>query len=231
MSEVDAFGKALFETILANKLSASRVDRVKTHATRCFHESSLAIKMMVKCHKKCPKSSKISSLYLFDAVVRHAADIVRKQGQSFDAHGAKAPKSCSLQEGTTEALVAGASAFLSTAPQAAEEICLDTLASVAEEQQVSTASLYSSFSPPLRYAFPPEYLLGISSPVRMAADSSCTALFWLCALGLHSIAVHMSSRNYAIESRLRPTFTPHRCVFVSSVGSLFLRLLLCSADS
>ena len=93
--------------------------------------------MIVKCHKKSSRSTKISSLYLFDAIARHAGDIVRKQGQGFDARNSRAPKASSHADGTVEALIAGAKAFLSTAQLAAEELCVDTMSSVGEEQQVS----------------------------------------------------------------------------------------------
>lgn len=100
----------------------------------------MLVKMIVKCHKKASKSTKVSSLYLFDAVARHARDVVRKKGQGFDPSGARAPKNDStIEPGTTEALVAGAKAFLSTAQLAAQELCIDTMATVSQEQKVRSS--------------------------------------------------------------------------------------------
>ncbi|KAN0063710.1 hypothetical protein ACQY0O_003760 [Thecaphora frezii] len=134
MAELEDFLKTLQETVAVNKLSTSRVDRIKTGAATCFHDPSAATSIL-KLHLRSSSSTKVSSLYLFDAIARHAKDVVKKQGAGQDAGDARAPPGSDAIDGTTEALVAGAEHFLSWASRVASEIALDTMRSVGREQQ------------------------------------------------------------------------------------------------
>lgn len=75
-------------------------------------------------------------MYLFDAVCRHAADIVRKRGSGFDYEGAEPPSSSKAERGTKKALVESAASFLRLANEILEEMVVTTMQAVKEEQKV-----------------------------------------------------------------------------------------------
>ena len=80
MSSVEAFSSLLYELIAMNKLSGSRVARVTESATHALHDPDGLSKVMLKAHMRAPPQNKLVSLYLFDAIARHAQDIARRNG-------------------------------------------------------------------------------------------------------------------------------------------------------
>ena len=102
-------------------------------------------KAILRQHTRASSSTKVSSLYLFDAIARHAKDIVKKNGVGFDANDARAPAGSDAIDGTVEALISGASNFLAAASEVASELALDTVKSVSREQQVSVGTHPSFF--------------------------------------------------------------------------------------
>lgn len=103
-------------------------------------------KAILRQHTRASSSTKVSSLYLFDAIARHAKDIVKKNGVGFDANDARAPAGSDAIDGTVEALISGASNFLAAASEVASELALDTVKGVSREQQVSIGTHPSFFS-------------------------------------------------------------------------------------
>jgi len=101
------------------------------------------IAILLKEHSKCLSTSKLSSLYMFDAILRHAQDAVRKDGQNFDLKDAQPPKDSQsgAQAGTKEALLESAAAFLSKAGNEAEGYVVDTIKKAPAEQRVSDFEL------------------------------------------------------------------------------------------
>jgi hypothetical protein len=87
-------------------------------------------------HRKASGRSKLPSLYLFDAVCRHASDIVRKRGSGYDYKEAEAPSNSEAERGTKKALVDSAASFLKAANEVLEEMVLITIQAVREDQKV-----------------------------------------------------------------------------------------------
>ncbi|KAK0535395.1 hypothetical protein OC835_002379 [Tilletia horrida] len=134
---VEAVTAALSEAIKSNKLSSSRVERIKTLSLATLHDPAFA-SALLRVHLKAPASHKLTSFYIFDAVARQARDIVRKNGAGFDASGSQPPaddgtadgSGAQPQPGTAEALVAGAKTFLSVLDGVAEEVTESTFRDV-----------------------------------------------------------------------------------------------------
>lgn len=87
-------------------------------------------------HRKALPRTRLSSLYLFDAACRYAADIVRKKGSGYDHGDVKPPADSQAKPGSWQALTESASVFLQSASEIVEEIVLNTMEAVREEQQV-----------------------------------------------------------------------------------------------
>ncbi|CAD6897649.1 unnamed protein product [Tilletia caries] len=139
---VEAVTTALNEAIKSNKLSSSRVDRIKTLSLATLHDPSFA-STILRVHLKAPSSHKLTSFYIFDAVARQARDVVRKNGAGFDVSGAQPPEDDGTgeasderpQPGTPAALVSGAKAFLSFLDGVAEEVTESTFRAVQPEHR------------------------------------------------------------------------------------------------
>lgn len=94
---------------------------------------------MIKVHRKASARTKLSSLYVFDAICRYAAQIVRKSASGFDHRRAEAPHGSRSERGSKEALTDSASSFLRSASDVLMEIATSTMATVREDQQVNAA--------------------------------------------------------------------------------------------
>ncbi|PWN48449.1 hypothetical protein IE53DRAFT_412320 [Violaceomyces palustris] len=128
----------LHETVVGNKLSATRVDRVKQSATAGLHLAGSLVKAIHKIHFRASNSTKLSSLYLFDAVARHARDITKGRAEGYDYTCVKAPPGSGKQDGSREALEAGASEFVKRAATIVCEVVEDSLRNVTPEQKQQT---------------------------------------------------------------------------------------------
>jgi len=95
-----------------------------------------ACSVIVKVHRKASQETKLPSLYLFDAVSRYAADIVRKRGSGFDYEDAEPCSSSKAERGTKRALVDSAASFLRSANEILEEMVTVTMEAVREDQKV-----------------------------------------------------------------------------------------------
>lgn len=93
-------------------------------------------------HKKALPRTRLSSLYLFDATCRYAADIVRKKGSGYDHGEVKPPAESMAKQGSKQALTESASTFLQSASDIVEEIVLNTMEAVREDQQVGRNRIY-----------------------------------------------------------------------------------------
>jgi hypothetical protein len=102
----------------------------------CAQRGSKTCSIIVKVHRRASQRTKLSSLYLFDAVCRHAADIVRKRGSGFAFKDAEAPSNSTAERGTQKALVESAASFLKSACEILEEMVMIAMESVKEEQRV-----------------------------------------------------------------------------------------------
>lgn len=93
--------------------------------------------IIVKVHDSAKAKTKISSLYLFDAMARCAQEVIRRKASGFKYKDARPPKGSSSAAGTKEAMIDGANAFLGASAKIVEEIVLSTAQSVRQDQRVS----------------------------------------------------------------------------------------------
>lgn len=132
-SDTQAFSALLYETISLNKLSGSRVSRVTDSATRALsvsnqlplitQDADSVSKVMLKAHMRASPSTKLVSLYLFDAIARHAQEIARRNGVGFDVGGPPAT------------LAAHAAALLTLLHEPAAEVGIDSMRNAPPEQR------------------------------------------------------------------------------------------------
>lgn len=105
-----------------------------------FHPSlqrpQLAKSEFLGLHLSAPSSSKICSLYLFDAIARHARDIIKKNGAGIDY--ASSLPSVAHSSDPKAAFVSAAREFLSQIATIVEEVAVNTASTVKTEQKVST---------------------------------------------------------------------------------------------
>ena len=92
--------------------------------------------IILKVHTRSSDRTRLSSLYLFDAISRYAADAVRKRASGFNYREAEPPSRSRAEPGTKEALVESAKEYLSAAAGIVEEIVLSTQKVVREDQKV-----------------------------------------------------------------------------------------------
>ena len=123
MSSVEAFSSLLYELIAMNKLSGSRVARVTESATHALHDPDGLSKVMLKAHMRAPPQNKLVSLYLFDAIARHAQDIARRNGTGMQTSESPAK------------LAANAAAFLHMLQEPAAQVGTDSLHHAPPEQR------------------------------------------------------------------------------------------------
>lgn len=81
-------------------------------------------KAMLRAHMRSAPKTKLISLYIFDAVARHAQEIARRNGAGFSARNR-----------TADQLAADASAFLRAAQEPAAEVGIDCLRHAPPEQR------------------------------------------------------------------------------------------------
>ncbi|KAL4401742.1 hypothetical protein ACI68E_001389 [Malassezia pachydermatis] len=120
---MESFASLLYETIAQNKLSGSRVARVTDSATQALSDPEMLAKTMLKAHLRASPANKLVSLYLFDAVARHAQEIARRQGAGFDS------------DDSPQTLAANASSFLRALHEPAAQVGVDCMQHVPPEQR------------------------------------------------------------------------------------------------
>ena len=94
----------------------------------------LAQSSYLKIHNEASSSSKLMSLYLFDAVVRHARDIIKKNGAGIDVETAL--PSVAKAADPKAALVSAARDFMKEMANVVQEIAEDTARAVKTDQKV-----------------------------------------------------------------------------------------------
>ncbi|CAO1618132.1 unnamed protein product [Parajaminaea phylloscopi] len=168
MSALEDFKRVVKEAIAGNKLSSSRVEAVKKAATRCFDRPQLAKAEFARLHAAAPASSKICSLYLFDAISRHAKDTVRKSGAGQDPE--KALPSTSKAANPMAAYISAAREFLSEMGTVVEEIAEDTSRTVKPEQKEKIIKVIEIWKK--SDTFDSKLLVALADKVRAAQASS-----------------------------------------------------------
>jgi len=96
---------------------------VTESATQALANAEGLCKVMVKAHVRSPPNSKLISLYLFDAVARHAQEIVRRHGVGF------------ISNIPSSELATNASTFLRALQDPAVQVGIDSLKNTPEEQR------------------------------------------------------------------------------------------------
>ncbi|PWN91201.1 hypothetical protein FA10DRAFT_278075 [Acaromyces ingoldii] len=140
MPELEDFGRLLEDTIAANKLSSSKVTKVRDEAVSCMHESKGLAQAILDANLRASHKTKLSALYLLDAVARHAQDIARKGAKGASAEGidvsnVKPPRGSQATAGTWEAARDAAKMFLKALGDVVERIAVDAVQSVPSEQR------------------------------------------------------------------------------------------------
>ncbi|WFD43628.1 hypothetical protein MPSI1_002291 [Malassezia psittaci] len=128
---IQAFSALLHETIAQNKLSGSRVKAVTENATKAMSVSGVTdsqdppslARAMARAHLRSAPKTKLISLYIFDAVARHAQEIVRRNGAGFV-----------VPNQTPEQLALNAQGFLRALQEPAAEVGIDCLRNAPSEQ-------------------------------------------------------------------------------------------------
>lgn len=104
-----------------------------------MQRAQLARSQFLKLHLGAPASSKIVSLYLFDAIVRHARDIIKKDGAGTDIETVL--PSVAKAAHPKAALVSAAKEFMKEMATAVHEVAEDTAKTVRPDQKVRGARL------------------------------------------------------------------------------------------
>lgn len=155
------FERTLSEVVASEKLSGSRVERVRSEAAREFHvgpvrrakgrraalimslwhhqHGEAVAKAIQRVHMNATDKSKISSLYLFDAMSRYAQDVIRRRASGFEYKESRPPRGSSASPGSKEAMIDAANTFLSACSTIVEDIVLSTARAVRADQRVSVA--------------------------------------------------------------------------------------------
>lgn len=118
---------------------SSYISRMLTSVPLTLSPSSqrapLARSEFLRLHLKAPSSSKIVSLYLFDAIVRHAREVIKKDGAGHDP--VEILPSVAKAADPRAAFVTAAKDFLREMSTIVEDITTDVAARVKPEQRVS----------------------------------------------------------------------------------------------
>ncbi|PWN19954.1 hypothetical protein BCV69DRAFT_294242 [Microstroma glucosiphilum] len=133
MSALEGFKKVVKDSIASNKLSSSRVEAVKVAAAKCFDRAQPAKSEFLRLHLSAPAGSKVVSLYLFDAIARHAREVVKKNGAGLDP--LKALPSTQGASDPNGTFVRAAKDFLGEMATIVEEVAVSTAGSVKVEQR------------------------------------------------------------------------------------------------
>ncbi|KAI0061028.1 hypothetical protein BV25DRAFT_1900770 [Artomyces pyxidatus] len=78
MSSLEEFEAALKEAVTAKRISASKMKSVREAAMKCVENDTQLVSLLYRTHKSLPSSSKVASLYVFDALAREARSQVIK---------------------------------------------------------------------------------------------------------------------------------------------------------
>jgi len=86
MAALEDFEKILKEVVNAKRLSASKMNSITDIAMKNMGNDTQLVSILYRTHKSLPTVSKVSSLYIFDALSRAARHHVVKHGISGDAY-------------------------------------------------------------------------------------------------------------------------------------------------
>ncbi|KAL4246335.1 CID domain-containing protein, partial [Abortiporus biennis] len=79
MDTVENFESTLKEVVGAKRLSSSKMSKLTKNAMACMENDTQLVSILFRTHKSLSPSSKISSLYVFDALARAARNNVNKE--------------------------------------------------------------------------------------------------------------------------------------------------------
>ncbi|KAK2463546.1 hypothetical protein APHAL10511_004297 [Amanita phalloides] len=80
MASLDVFESTLKEVVQARRLSARKMTELTEIALKLMEHDTQLVSVLYRTHKNLPPTSKVSSLYVFDALSRAARYQVTKQG-------------------------------------------------------------------------------------------------------------------------------------------------------
>jgi len=86
MAVLEDFEKILKEVVSAKRLSVSKMNALTEIAMKNMGNDTQLVSILYRTHKSLPTVSKVSSLYIFDALSRAARHHVVKHGISGDAY-------------------------------------------------------------------------------------------------------------------------------------------------
>ncbi|KAI0042196.1 hypothetical protein FA95DRAFT_1564573 [Auriscalpium vulgare] len=84
MSSLEEFETALKQTVQAKRVSTTKIKALTDIALKHMENDTQLVSILYRTHKALPSSSKVASLYAFDAVARSARSDVKKRGLSGD---------------------------------------------------------------------------------------------------------------------------------------------------
>ncbi|PWN42432.1 hypothetical protein IE81DRAFT_330148 [Ceraceosorus guamensis] len=134
-TSVDALADLVADTVASNKLSTSRVERITTLATLNLDSPEDVVNALLNAHRTARPSTVVSSLYLYDAVVRRARDIVKKKGQGCEMTGEAGPSTSKQRVWSSDALARQARALLKAASASVEEVVISSMRHSRPEQR------------------------------------------------------------------------------------------------
>ncbi|KAF7308880.1 CID domain-containing protein [Mycena kentingensis (nom. inval.)] len=120
MAQLAEFESVLKEIVTAKRLSASKMNTLTDLTLKSMAEDTQLVSILYRTHKSLPSPSKVSSLYVFDALARAARTQVVKQGIAGDINQRPGNSATFLLklEGVLEGLFQD---MISTAPEAKEK--------------------------------------------------------------------------------------------------------------
>ncbi|CAL1714233.1 unnamed protein product [Somion occarium] len=89
MSSLETFESTLKDVVQAKRLSQSKMKKLTDNALKCMKYDTQLVSTLYRTHKTLSTASKISSLYVFDALARAARHQVIKQDVKVDSKSEK----------------------------------------------------------------------------------------------------------------------------------------------
>ncbi|CAO1616427.1 unnamed protein product [Sympodiomycopsis kandeliae] len=172
---------------------------------KCYDRSQLVKPEVLKIHLEASSSSsKICSLYLFDAIVRHAQSIVSgKKGSIDEGEAIKLLASISKSSDPKQALVSAAEDFLDEMGTIVVDIITDTVKSVKPESRDKVEKVIEIWKK--ASTFKPNLLQELDSAVKFASASSSRSTH---SNGASSKTSGRSSKGSHLQSTTPPRSPP-----------------------
>lgn len=104
MSPLEEFESILKDVVQAKRLSASKMHKLTEIALKLMQDDTQLVSILYRTHKSLPATSKVSSLYVFDALARAARHKVEKQGLVNDSQIGNCATFLQKIEGVVEGL-------------------------------------------------------------------------------------------------------------------------------